>query len=169
MTLQLDLTRATALQPDVMAADDLAGDNPLLAFAGPVAGSHALLVSGNGPDLSILIRSGCLAATSLKLGEKADAGCYDLVLVPHLTSTEGLAQLISQTKRALVPTGRVAVCICGQPVCDIANRLAHLLEANGFTAIRTSVISGRTLMRAEQPWFGATFANNSSIVNARHA
>ncbi len=127
-------------------------EDQLLHFAGDVAGSHALIVAAAGPDLICsLLRRGCLMATSLRLAEKPEGHCYDLVVAPAVASAERLDMIIRQANRALVPGGRIVARIAGQPGGSLARVTVRLLRLNGFTAVRTRIMPGEALVRAERP------------------
>jgi len=153
--LHLVSTSPTPAAPLARQPDGLACDEPLLAFAEPVAGAHALVVAERGSELLCsLIRRGCLAATSLRLAAKPEAGIYDLVVAPRVTSIDCPDRLVNQAARALVPTGRFIARVIDDRVGHVSVMLAHSLRLHGFTAVRTRIMSGETLVRADQPAFG---------------
>lgn len=130
------------------------GDDPLLAFAGPIRGVHALVLAGSGPDLFCdLIRHGCLAATLLRTAAKPEAGVYDLMLAPRVTTASPPSDLAQQARRALAPTGRLVARVTRDPSGRAARALTRALKLNGFVAVRAHVRAGETLLRADLPAF----------------
>jgi hypothetical protein len=127
-------------------------EDPLLSLAGDVAGSHALIVAASGPDLlCCLLRRGCLMATSLRLAEKPEGHCYDLVVAPAVASAECLDKIIRQANRALMSGGCLVMRVAGQPGSSLARITVRMLRLNGFTAISTRILPGEALVRAERP------------------
>jgi hypothetical protein len=121
--------------------------DPLLRLAGPIQNSHALIVANHGLDLLCgLIRRGCLAATTLRIGDKPDAGDYDLVLVPNAEALPSVDEVIRVARRSLASRGRLIV---GVKPGQAAAALARRLRLNGFTGLRSTQLSGLTLLRAE--------------------
>jgi hypothetical protein len=121
--------------------------DPLLRLAGPIQTTHALIVAAHGLDLMCgLIRRGCLAATTMRVGDKPDAGDYDLVIVPQAAALPSSDAMIRLARRSLVPQGRL---IAGLRNPREATALARRLRLNGFTALRSIHLSGLTLLRAD--------------------
>ncbi len=121
--------------------------DPLLRLAGKVQDTHALIVAEHGLDLMCgLIRRGCLAATILRIGDKPDAGDYDLVLVPRAAALPSADEVIRVARRSLAPRGRLIVGVSGGKA---ATALARRLRLNGFTALRSAQWFGLTLLRAD--------------------
>ena len=142
-------------------AETSAGE-PLLSFAGPIAGSHALVIAANGLDLMCsLLRQGCAAATALRWSERSDHEIYDLVLAPRVVSSAQIGKLIHQAKRALVPTGRflafVPTATDGSDQ-DVAGLLVRSVRLGGFVAVQTKTIAGGLLVRADLPMVGLSNA-----------
>ena len=89
--------------------EDMSASGPLLRFAGPLEGSHALVIATNGLDLMCsLLRQGCAAATTLRPSERGDHEEYDLVLAPQMTLPAAVGAMTYQAKRALRAGGRFA-------------------------------------------------------------
>ncbi len=142
-------------------ASSVSGD-PLLSFAGPIAGSHALVIAANGLDLMCsLLRQGCAAATALRLSEHSDHETYDLVLAPRVVSSAQIGKLIHHAKRALVPTGRFLAFVptasvdAGQ---DVAGLLVRSVRLAGFVAVQTRTLADGLLVRGDLPMFGISSA-----------
>ncbi len=136
--------------------------DPLLSFAGPVVGSHALVLAANGLDLLCsLLRHGCAAATSLRPAERSDHESYDLVLVPCIASPAQIGKLIHQAKRALVPTGRFLAFVptgdC-DPAQDVAGLLVRSLRLAGFVMVQTRTTPDGLLVRSDLPMHGLASA-----------
>ncbi len=134
----------------------------ILSFAGPIAGSHALVIAANGPELMCsLLRQGCAAATALRLSEHADHESYDLVLAPRVVSSAQIGKLIHQAKRALVPTGRflafVPAALAGSEQ-DVAGLLIRSVRLGGFVAVQTRPVQNGLLVRADLPMHGLSNA-----------
>jgi hypothetical protein len=121
--------------------------DPLLRLAGQLQNTHALIVAAHGLDLMCgLIRRGCLAATTLRIGDKPDASDYDLVLVPDAQALPSADEVIRLARRSLAPRGRLIVAVhSGRAAAGLARRL----RLNGFTGLRSTQSSGLTLLRAE--------------------
>jgi hypothetical protein len=121
--------------------------DPLLRLAGPIHDTHALIVAEHGLDLLCgLIRRGCLAATTLRIGDKPDAGDYGLVLVPDASALPSDDEVIRVARRSLDPLGRLIV---GVRNGRAAIALARRLRLNGFTALRSTHLPGLTLLRSD--------------------
>jgi hypothetical protein len=153
--VQLGSKVPIAVPPFATEADGPECEGPLLTLAGPISGSHALVLTGRGSDLICsLIRRGSLAAMSLRSTEKPEVGLYDLVLMPQVTSDACLDHLVHQARRALVPTGRVVARVTQDPSGRAALALVRALRLNGFVAVRAKALAGETLLRADLPAFG---------------
>ena len=141
---------------------EAASGDPLLGFAGPIAGLHALVIAPNGLDLMCnLLRQGCAAATALRSSERFDHESYDLVLAPRVVSAAQLGKLIHQAKRALVPTGRFLAFVPTASADldqDVAGLLIRSLRLGGFVAVRTRAVADGVLVRADLPMFGLSNA-----------
>jgi hypothetical protein len=121
--------------------------DPLLRLSGDLRNTHALIVADYGLDLMCgLIRRGCQAATTLRIGDKANAGDYGLVLVPYATALPSHDDLIRLARRSLTPSGRLIV---GTRNGKAATALARRLRLNGFTNLRSTHLPGLTLLRAD--------------------
>jgi hypothetical protein len=121
--------------------------DPLLRLAGRIDDAHVLIVAERGLDLMCgLIRRGCLAATTLRIGDQPDAGDYDLVLVPDASALPSGDEVIRVARRSLAPLGRVIV---GVRTGKAATALARRLRLNGFTGLRSTHLPGLTLLRAD--------------------
>jgi hypothetical protein len=133
-------------------------DEPLLRFAGPVGGSHALIIAANGADLLCgLLRRGCTEALLLRNAQKSDREAYDLVVAPRIVSATQVPQLIYQAKRALVPTGRFLAFVPAQsvqPEEDVAGLLVRSVRLGGFVAVQTKTLADGLLVRADLPMAG---------------
>ena len=131
--------------------------DPLLAFAGSVTGSHALVIAPNGLDLLCsLLRHGCAAATSLRPAERSDHEAYDLVIASGVVSTAWVGRLICQAKRALVPTGRFLAFVpaTAPDHAEVAELLVRSIHLAGFAAIETKTLKEGLLVRADLPLQG---------------
>ena len=132
--------------------------DPLLDFAGPVAGAHALVISSDGLDLLCrLLRRGCAAATTLRPSERGDHESYDLVLAPQIVMPAQIGRLIFQAKRVLVPTGRFLAFVPAtqvDPAGDVAGLLQRSVKVGGFTAVQTRMGRDGMLLRADLPMRG---------------
>ena len=142
----------------VAAQGDGSSGDPLLRFAGPVAGSHALVIAPNGLDLLChLLRNGCAAAMALRLAERPEHETYDLVLAPRVGSAAQIGRLIYQAKRALVPTGRFIAFVPNdgsEP--DVAGLLLRSIRLGGFVSVQTKSLADGLLLRADLPMHGLT-------------
>jgi hypothetical protein len=147
-----------------------AKSDPLLAFAGAVTGSHALVIAPNGLNLLCsLLRHGCAAATSLRLAERCDHEAYDLVFAPSVTSTAPVARLICQAKRALVPTGRFLAFVPASALDhhNLGEMLVQCMRLNGFAAVRCKATKDGRLVRGDLPMHG--LSNAMPSLTRRHA
>jgi hypothetical protein len=119
----------------------------LLQMAGDLKGTRALIVADHSLDLMCgLIRCGCLAATTLRPGDKPDADDYDLVLVPNTGVFSSPDDFIRLARRSLGPNGRL---IAGVTTGSAAGALARRLRLNGFVALRSAYLSSVMLLRAD--------------------
>jgi len=143
-------TYSTAILPMPSCRMDAAvGEDPLIEAAGPIAGAHILILGASGPGLLCdLIRRECLAATSLRASDRPEAAEYDLVLAPSVTPECGLETLVRQTRRALVPTGRLVARVTNDPAGRVSLALSRCLRLNGFRVSRGLVLV------ADLPGFG---------------
>jgi hypothetical protein len=134
----------TRLNPDTPTS---APEDALLLLAGELTGTRALIVADHGLDLMCgLIRRGCLAATTLRIGDKPDTNDYDLVLLPDSGVLASPDDVIRLARRSLGPNGRL---IAGVIAGSAASALARRLRLNGFAALRSAHLPGVTLLRAE--------------------
>lgn len=149
---------------------ETAAPDPLLAFAGSVAGSHALVIAPNGLDLLCsLLRHGCTAATSQRLAERSEHEAYDLVFAPSVASAALVGRLICQVKRALVPTGRFLAFVPALVVDhhDFGELLVRSMRLGGFAAVRTKETKEGILVRGDLPMHG--ISNAMPSLARRHA
>jgi hypothetical protein len=120
--------------------------DPLLRLAGDLRNTRALIVADHALELMCgLLRRGCLAATTVRIGAKPDEADFDLVLIPYATAVGSDDELIRLARGCLMPNGRV---IAGARNGREAIALARRLRLNGFTDIRSTTQPGRTLLRA---------------------
>ena len=134
---------------------DTSASGPLLRFAGPLAGSHALVIATNGLDLMCsLLRQGCVAATTLRSSERADHEDYDLVLAPFVTLAAPIGALIYQAKRALRPGGRFVAFMPTSPYGaggDPVRVLLGSVSMAGFIAVKLRIVPDGVLVRGTLP------------------
>jgi hypothetical protein len=143
--------------PLIAAAGD--GESAMLDFAGRLEGAHALVLADHGRDLlCALIRRNCDAATSFSPSRRPEADLYDLVLVPELAPDSPLGDIVSKSRRALVPTGRLVIRTIQDPAAHVAAAVARLLRLNGFVRFRVRTLVGQSLLRADLPMFGCARA-----------
>jgi hypothetical protein len=120
--------------------------DPLLRLAGDLRNTRALIVADHGLELMCgLIRRGCPAATTVRIGARPDEGDYGLVLVPYATAVAAYDELIRVARCCLAPNGRL---IAGARNGRAAVALARRLRLNGFTDLRSTPVPGLTLLRA---------------------
>ncbi len=121
--------------------------DPLLRLAGKIQNAHVLIIAEHGLGLMCgLIRRGCLAATILRIGDRPDAGDYDLVLVPRAAALPSADEVIKVARRSLASQGRLIV---GVQDGKAAAALARRLRLNGFIGLRSAQWFGLTLLRAD--------------------
>jgi hypothetical protein len=121
--------------------------DPLLRLAGTIQNTHTLILAEHGLGLMCgLIRRGCLAATILRIGDKPDAGDYDLVLIPSAGALPSADEVIKIAHRSLASHGRLIV---GVQDGMTAAALGRRLRLNGFTGLRSTQWFGLTLLRAD--------------------
>ena len=134
---------------------ELSTSGPLLRFAGPLAGSHALVIAANGLDLMCsLLRQGCVAATTLRPSERADHEEYDVVLAPRVALQAPIGALIYQAKRALRPGGRFVAFVPTSPYGDGGDTVRLLLGSvsmAGFVAVQIRLVRDGVLVRGTLP------------------
>jgi hypothetical protein len=119
----------------------------LLGLAGKLRDTRALIVADHGLDLMCgLIRCGCLAATTLRIGDRPDTDDYDLVLVPDAGLLSSPDDVIRLARRSLGRNGRL---IAGVAPGSAATALARRLRLNGFVALRSVHLAAVTLLRAD--------------------
>jgi hypothetical protein len=124
-----------------------APEDALLGLAGELRGTRTLIVADHSLDLMCnLIRCGCLAATTLRIGDKPDTSDYDLLLVPNSSVLCSPDDVVRLARRSLGPNGRL---IAGATAGSAARALARRLRLNGFVALRSAHLPGVTLLRAD--------------------
>ena len=134
--------------------DDSRSAEPLLDFAAPVAGAHALIVARHAIDLMCaLLRQGCAGAALQQLSGKPERSECDLVIFADLTPDDPPSRVRYLAKRVLVPTGRLIARITDRQSGAAALSLAGALRAAGFVAPRVSVSRGETFLLVELPAF----------------
>ena len=93
----------TRLQPEMQENDLL---DPLGRLAGELQNTRTLIVAEHGLDLMCgLIRRGCVAATIIRPGDKADSDDYNLVFVPQVAALRSLDAVIRLARRSLALNG----------------------------------------------------------------
>ncbi len=142
---------AVASSPASSSSSDQSASGSLLRFAGPLAGSHALVIAANGLDLMCnLLRQGCVAATTLRPSERADHEDYDVVLAPRVTPPAPIGALIYQAKRALRPGGRFVAFVPTSPYGaggDTVRLLLGSVSMAGFIAVQIRLVRDGVLVR----------------------
>ena len=126
----------------------------LLDSLGAIEDEENIIVLGSdGPDLMCaLLRAGAPQVTHLRTHERLEAASASLVIVPQVTSLDRLATALSSIRRALAPSGRLAICV--GPLLATQNRVRRLLAQHGFAAVRSARAAGRQVLSAEVPSFG---------------
>ena len=126
----------------------------LLDSLGAIEDEENVIVLGSdGPDLMCaLLRAGAPQVTHLRTHERLEAGSASLVIVPRMTSLDWLATALSSIRRALGPSGRLAICV--DPLPATQNSVRRLLAQHGFAAVRSARAAGRQVLSAEVPSFG---------------
>lgn len=125
-------------------------DAEFLDDVGPCTGSRVLVLGNRRAGLMCgLIRRGCLAVTSLQQGSKPQAGAFDAVLVPHVTSGDDLDGIVASIWQALAPAGGFVACLTdgtsgGAPGLELERRL----RLHGFGSLRTRRLGGSLLLQA---------------------
>lgn len=126
----------------------------LLDSLGSIEDEASIIVLGrDGPDLMCaLLRAGAPNVTHLCSPERLDADSASLVIIPNLPSVDWLRAALPTLRRALSTNGRIALWI--DPLPSMQTHIRHSLTLHGFTAILTSSVPGRLVVRAELPAFG---------------
>ena len=120
---------------------------PLLRLSGPLHDTHVLIVAERSMDLMCrLIRYGCLAATTLRPGEKPDYDEYRLIVVPDTAAFASFDQVVQLARHVLMPRGRLIATVADSHAAMLA---ARRLRLNGFTAIRPAHVPDGILLRAD--------------------
>lgn len=146
--------------PVAPSCDGPASADPLLGFAGAVAGLDALVLDAQGPELLCgLIRRGCLAAALLRGALAAaspdgsatagprgagrvEACAHDLVIAAQVSAATSPEQLVRLARRTLVPSGRIVARVSEGPgSARLAQHLVRLLRLNGFIDVRTRLLA----------------------------
>jgi hypothetical protein len=126
----------------------------LLDSLGTIEHEDNILVLGrDGPDLMCaLLRAGAPNVTHLCSFERLETDSTSLVIVPQVRSLDWLESALSPIRCALIPNGRLAVCV--DPLPTTQTRVRRMLTLHGFAAIRVSPAVGRQVLSAEVPAFG---------------
>jgi hypothetical protein len=125
----------------------------LLRRLGDVAGERVLILGGDVDIMCATIRQGCAEVTELNPDHRPEAASVDLVIVPKVWSEEDAARAISNARRALVPTGRIALRAGANPSDHLARSTICALHLHGFCRIDASSLGGGTVVTAERPTF----------------
>lgn len=130
-------------------------DLELLEWADPELDDRVVLLGPNCLELMCaLIRNGSLDVSTVRLPDRPEAGCADLVIVANIGGPDTLACAIRHARRALVPLGSVVVGLPTGRAAALASEAIELLRGCGFERIRQRPAWGRsspTLLRAELP------------------
>ncbi len=138
----------------------------LLRFAGPLDGMHALVI-GAAPTslLDALLGSDCAAATCLRDTRLLAEDGQDLLIAPDLDEIAAALRVVRLARRALAPTGRLVASVHGAPSDMLGAALLREIGREGLVAVRTRLLAGSFLLRADLPFFGEA----ASAVRIRHA
>lgn len=113
----------------------------LLEKIGDVEHEHILLLGHNEIDLMCaLLRAGALEVSHLSSPELAEPESASLVIVPRLPSQDWLASALRSIGRALLPTGRLILCVATHGDMIMASRIRRTLARHGYSKIRSSVM-----------------------------
>ena len=109
-----------------------------------------IVLGRDGPDLMCaLLRAGAPHVTHLCAHAHLESESASLVIVPRLPSLTWLDGALSSLRRALVASGRLAVCIDPLPATQQA--VQRKLTVHAFTAMRATCVAGRLVITAEVP------------------
>ena len=143
------LLASSQLTPSVQVSSPRSFDDQLLDEVGIGAGSHVLVLGGRRTELmGGLIRRGCLAATSLRQGEKPEADAFDVVVAPCVTPGGDLDRIVHCAWRALMPGGEFVACLTDACSGPAGLELQRRLRLHGFDVVGTRPFQGTWLLRA---------------------
>lgn len=132
-----------------------AADAALLAFADPALDSRISLVGPNTLELlCALLRRGSTDVSATRVSDWPPASTADVAVIPHVASPECLERSIAHARRALAPSGTIAIHLGARPADALSQQAGRSLLLHGFAAIRMIDFSGDTLIRAELPLRG---------------
>ena len=126
-------------------------DTALLDLADPAQDAAVLLI---GPDtvglLCELLRRGFLSASTVRWADRPQAGTAEVALVvPCIDDAAVAAVAVAQARRALAPSGRVALRLAPDPSGALLQATQRTLLLHGFSAIQLRRHGGQTLLRAD--------------------
>ncbi len=131
-----------------------AGTTALLNACGPVDGAHAIVVGHHTIDILCgLLARGCGAALERRLDSSLSAEPAELVVMPCADTLEAAGTAIAIARRSLLPCGRLVML---DPEGNTASAIVQMLQAAGFSAIKTRILPQGTLLSADWPMFGIT-------------
>ncbi len=145
----IDYTHA---RPAMPATDPEAQQtSALLAACGDVADERVLIVGPDGPDtMCALIRRGARQVTALRHADRPEAASADLVVAPHLGSVADAEAVLTFTRRALAPFGRVVLVMPTEKADALARRVARMLPNHALSLVRARRVGAWTLVAAER-------------------
>ena len=121
--------------------------DPLLQLAGDLHAIRALVIAERSLDLLCgLIRRGCLAATAINSGSKADANDYGVVIAVPKPADFSPERLTRQVRSGLAPNGKLVACLPNGPS---TTAFIRRLRLNGFSVLPPVRLCNLTLLRAD--------------------
>jgi hypothetical protein len=114
-------------------------------------GAHAVVT---GPQalaaMCALLRQGAASATLLRAGERPESGCADLLIATGIATVEEAAMLAVHAARALLPGGRLLLCLPAERHGAIAAAASRALHLHGFVTAAARAADGTARLTARR-------------------
>jgi hypothetical protein len=147
----------TSCGPSEVPFEPLQHHNRLLENIGPLAGEQVLLLGCGALGLIDLLRSGAAQGAHLRSCERLEPSSASLIIIQDVTSPASLAALLPAVHRALLPTGRLVICLSRNSVM-LPPAIRRLLKRDGYARMRVIGDGECMVIKAERPAFGLRLA-----------
>jgi len=133
--------------------NDAANPNTVISACGNVRDERVLIVGHDSLEpMCALIRRGARQVTTLRLTERPEPHCADLVLAPHIESETEAAGFLAVARRALAPFGRIVLLLPTETKDRMARRVARMLPTYALSLVKARRLGAWTLIAAERPF-----------------
>lgn len=130
-------------------------EEALLVMADPGLDGRVVIIVPGALELSCaLLERGHREVTMVRVCDRPLVGQADVVIIPRVTSAEGMQAAVACARRMLAPLGTIVIRLAADLANITVQSTMRQLLLHGCAVVRTRFVFGDAMLRAELPLYG---------------